>query len=214
MEKGWADYISYISMYSIFLPVLIGLFRLKQLLGIQKLVGLLVLTSLLAETGIYLLTVWDISNLPLIHLFTALQFTLLSLILAKALRPLFPERFFQILIPTFLGFAIIDAFFLNGLYNFNSFARPLASSILLFLALSFFYKTLKELKIKSLEREPLFWLCIGIVIYFSGSLLIFLLTNYVKTSNEVLRTLWGIHAIFNIILNTSYSIILWIKPTS
>lgn len=212
MGTGWAEFFSFFSMYSVIIPFVICLAEYTDLTDLQQSIGLLVLLTCLGEISIYLLTVLGINNLPAVHIFTVLQFIVLVWIMKKGLSSYFPKNVFQGLIIGFVLFALIDAFFLNGWYNFNSYSRPLASFILPFLALCFFYKTMKELKISSLEREPLLWLSIGIIIYFPSSLLVFLFTNHVKTSNEVLLTLWGIHAIFNIILNATYSIALWIKP--
>ncbi len=210
----WAHLATYISMGSVIIPFIIGVYRFKYLNALQKLIGLSVVVTLLGEFGIYLLTILDINNLFAVHLYTVLQFAVLVLIMEKGLFPLLSRIVSRSLIFLFALFALMDAFWWNDLYSFNTYARPLSSFILLLLVLLFFYKTLKELKIKSLERAPLFWLSIGLILYFSGSLFIFLFTNYVKTSNEALLTIWGIHAIFNIIFNISYSIALWIKPVN
>lgn len=212
MSYELADWCTYLSMYSIVIPAGIGVLCYSQFNGLQKLLFLLVGFTLIGDLGNDLLTQFEISNLPGIHFFTLLQFILLVMIFEKGVFPLLSKRITRGVLFVFLVFAIFDAFLWNGLDNFNSFSRPLASFLLLFFALTFLYKTLQELKIKYLEREPLFWISIGVLIYCSGSLFIFLFTNYVKTSNESLLTIWGIHAIFNIILNLTYVVALWIKP--
>jgi len=177
----------------------------------QKMIGVLVLITVISEFAINFLSSQEINSLPALHLFTAVQFVLLVYILGKALSPLYSIRLLNNLIILFILFVFIDAIFLSGINNFSTYSRPLASLILIFLVLSFFYNTLKELKIESLDKEPVFWLNIGVLLYFSGSLFIFLFTNYFQASNEALLTLWGIHAIFNIILNFTYAIALWIR---
>lgn len=201
-------------MLSVVLPLAIVCIKRNQLVTFQRSIGVLVAVTFISEIIVYVPTFFEIGNLPMLHLFTVLQFVLLANIMRKVLVPLISNRTLNILMMAFILFASIDALFLNGIDNFNSYSRPLASFILVFLALCYFYKTLKELKVKSLDKEPLFWLHIGILIYFSGSFFIFLFTNYIKTSNDALFTLWGIHAIFNIFLNISYAIALWIQPTN
>lgn len=212
MGRVWAEFITDLSLYSVLMPVIIGVFRFKYLSALQKMIALLVLSTLLGEVGNFVLDKLLGNNLPVAHLFTLVQFILLIKIMEQGLHPMIPKKIFKGLLITFIIVALMDAFWWNGIYSFNSYSRPLASYIFIFLALCFFYKTLKELKIKQLELEPLFWISIGLIIYFSGSQLIFLFTNFIKTSNEALLTLWGIHAIFNIVLNITYSIALWIKP--
>lgn len=213
MDRFLAERLTDFSMYSVIIPTIIVFIKFRFGNDTQKWISVLVLITLLGEVLLNVLVRYYDNNLPVLHFFTVCQFVLFVLIFEKALIPLFPPVFFKSLIIGFLIFAFFDAFLFNGLKNFNSNSRPLSSFILIFLALSFFYKTLKELKIKYLEKEPVLWLSIGVILYFSGSLFIFIFTNYVRNSNEVLLTLWGIHAIFNIVLNLSYSAALWVKPT-
>lgn len=212
MSRIWAEWLTDISMYSIGLPVLLGFIRFRYWNSVQRWIAGLVLASLLGEVLVRGMAHLFGNNLILLHGFTLVQFVLLIFIFEKGLKPLLPQLFFRGLILFFLIFTLTDLLFLNGLQQFNSFSRPLASFIIIFFALSFFYKTLTELKIKHLEQSPLFWISIGCLLYFSGSLFIFIFTNYVRNSNEVLLTLWGIHALFNILLNSSYTIALWVKP--
>ncbi|MDF1695999.1 MAG: hypothetical protein P1U56_09215 [Saprospiraceae bacterium] len=212
MVEEWADWTSYASMFSVIIPLVIFLVKYRNLTDTQLQIGYLVLVTLCCEIGIAILSSYEINSLPVVHLFTVLQFALLVSIFSTGLSPTYSLKFLRGLILFFVVFAMVDASLLNGIFNFNSYSRPLASFLLVYIAIYFFYKTLKELKIKSLTNEPLVWIGIGVILYFSGSLLIFLFTNYVKTSNQALFTLWGIHAIFNIILNITYSIALWIRP--
>ena len=212
MDRIWAELITDISIYSVVIPFCIGVLKFSNLNILQKWVAILVLVTSFGELAIYIMDKVSGNNLPVVHLFTVFQFVIFVLIMKKGLTPLIPKRVFDFLIVFFVLFAFCDAFWWHGIYNFNTYSRPLSGFILLFLALCFFYKTLKELKIKHLEKTPLFWVSAGILVYFSGSLFIFLFTNFVKSSDQALLTLWGIHAIFNILLNISFTIALWIKP--
>lgn len=212
MEFELADFITDLSMYSIVIPLAIGIYRYKHLSAVQKLLSLVIILTLGGEIIGGIVAKLKINNLYIFHLFTILQFILLTLVMEKGLTPFLTKRVLRRIALGFTLFALLDAFWWNGVHNFNNYARPLSSILLLCFALIFFYKTLRELQIKTLERAPLFWLSIGILIYQAGSLLIFLFSNYVKTSEAALVTIWGIHAIFNILLNISYSIALWVKP--
>lgn len=214
MVEELAECVTYLSLFSIIIPVLVGFYKKKyaSLNQIQKLIFLLVIISFLGEAIGGILAKAKINNLAIFHLFTVLQFLALVLIMRKGLTPFLSKKVFRYISLGFVLFALLDAFWLNGINNFNNYSRPISSILVLCFALLFFYKTLKELQIRNLESVPLFWLSIGILIYHSGSLFIFLFTNYVKSSTAALYTIWGIHAIFNIILNISYSIALWVKP--
>ncbi len=212
MTNEWADLITYFSTASILLPILISIFRWQQINPLQRLIAYLAGITLIGELVILIAAYQLGNNLPFIHLFTVIQFIVLSQIFKRGLVPFISSSIIQGLVLFIIGLALVDAIWLNGIYNFNSYARPLASLILISLGLAFLYKTLSELKIRSLEREPLFWITVGVLLYFSGNLIIFISTNYVKISNQALLTLWSVHAIFNIILNTTYAIALWVRP--
>jgi len=205
-----------LSVLSALIPFVFGIisYRKHKLVLVQQLIFILVVITLLTESVVLFLSYFGINNLPIFHLFTIAQFSIYILIMRKGCKPFLSRSFFHGIFFLFIIFALLDAFWLNNLYSFNNYSRPVASLFLIFFALCFFYKTLKELKIQSLEREPLFWLSMGMLIYFSCSLFVFLFTNYVKTSNEALFTIWNINAIFNIILNLSYAVALWVKPTN
>jgi len=211
MVEKIAGIASYVSIYSVLIPAIFAIFFFKRLNNIQRWIAFLVLVTFIGEFCNYALTFFEIINLPAFHLFTVLQFSVIVLIQGKGIHRFFSQKQLIGVIAFFVLFAIVDAFILNGIYSFNSYSRPLASFIVLFFALCFFYITISELTIKRLDKEPLFWLNLGVFIYFSGSLFIFLFSNYFKSSNQALFTLWGIHAIFNIFLNTSYTIALWIR---
>ncbi len=209
-ELSW--FISNLSIYSIALPAVVGLLSYHRLDKIQKAIFFLILLSLITDVSAH----WIIRNVGnhhyLYRIFTIAEFTLLTYVFAQSISPFLPDRLFWIIGIGFIAFALIEVIWITDIQQFNSYSTALEGIIMIFYALVFFYKTLHELKIKELEKSPMVWLGIGVLLYFSSSLFIFLFTNYVKSSNNTLFIIWGIHGIFSIILNIIYAIILWIKP--
>ena len=73
--------------------------------------------------------------------------------------------------------------FLNSIYlqpsnTFPSHARYSESILLILLSLTYFYKVFTELKVEKLWEEGMFWLSTGLLIYYSGTLILFLSSNY------------------------------------
>jgi len=213
MDEHLAMLIMDISAYSISIPLLIGWINLRNLNWEQRMLLILIYISIFFELAALLVgMIMEHNNLPLLHVFTVLQFLVLALIYRRKLHPLIDEKLISGTIVFFMLFALISAFIFDGLLRFNTYARALESVLLIFFALAFFYKTLQELKIKKLEREPMFWISTGVLIYFSGNLIIFIVCNYFFTSDEFLFIAWSIHAILNIVTNVFYAITLWIRP--
>jgi hypothetical protein len=58
-----------------------------------------------------------------------------------------------------------------------------------------------------LYKNPLFWIGVGMTIYFSLSLLTFVIVDIeIKNKTTILVSLWGIHSVVNIIANSMYGI--------
>ena len=195
------------------LPILIGLFRRKQANAAQRTLLLLVLFAFATEiVALAIAGLFKANNLFLSHFFPLIEFFFLSKIYQKELEDILPANFFTSLLIVFTSGALINSFFFESLLQFNNKSRAISSLLIIFFTLAYFYKTLKEVKIKKLESEPLFWLSIGLLIYFSASFFIFIFSNYLQPSVKLSYTFWGIHALLNISLYLFYAIALWIKP--
>lgn len=212
MEERLAVLITDMSMYSLALPILVGSLRYFRLLTRQKAILYLVLlsffTEIVAEWVLY-----NDGNQNLVYfIFTLTEFLLLTYVFAWGIFPFLSLHFFKRISLFFFLYVIVDMIWISGLQQFNNYSTAVESLIVIFYALTFFYKTLQELKIRYLEREPLFWISTGVLLYFSSSLFIFLFTNYVNSSERALFIIWGIHGIFSLGLNLFYSIALWVTP--
>ena len=81
--------------------------------------------------------------------------------------------------------------------------------------LLYFYTVIRELVIIQLEREPLFWISVGLLLYFSGNVFIFVSSNYVIQHSKALSLkLWDIHAVLYMVLYGLYAWALWITPSN
>lgn len=116
------------------------------------------------------------------------------------------------------GFAIYNAIFLQPFDTFNSYTLVMVSTILLLLALSYFYRLMTDIKFHKLERDPLFWLSAGIIMYYSSAIVLFFFSNHVMATYEtnpnadlLFLASWGLNSIFNLILITAYTITIWVK---
>lgn len=147
-------------------------------------------------------------NLFLLHIYTIVDFILLSLIF----RPVLPSYLSRFLLYSFPLFAAINSIFFENLKTENVLNRSLSALILMFYALSFFTKTLREMKILNLGKEPLFWISVGVLFYNAASFFIFLFSRYLTVIPNLWQTYFGIHAIFTILLYICYTIALWVQP--
>lgn len=210
--------IAAISSLSILVPLLLGLIRWKRLNRLQRRIGILVIVTAVFEViaNPVSLPLWEWltgepRNLPGAHLYTLVQFSLVLWIYRELLERQTQTWVFPALLVMFLLFVLWNGLYLDRFRNFNPHARGIQAIILLPLILSYFYQLLRSMQIPRLEKEPLFWASSGFTIYFSGSLLIFLLSNYLLEAPETLRALYAVHSLLNILLNLLLAPALWIR---
>mgnify|MGYP001802098417 CR=1 FL=1 len=92
----------------------------------------------------------------------------------------------------------------------NILNRSISSLLIMFFALNFFLFQLRTMKIVRMEKEPLFWISIGVLFYNAASFFIFLFCKDLETFDELWYTYFGIHSIFSILSYTIYTIALWV----
>lgn len=213
MNKEVAGLIMDLASFVSLLPLGMAIIRRRYLMQEQNILFALVVSAFVIEAlSFFIGRILHQHNLFLLHIYTVIEFVALSTIYRFQLKSLYGARLFNVLLGVFIPVAILNAWVVDSSSMFNDYARALEAFILIMLVLSYFYKTLVDLKIQSLEREPMFWINAGVLIYFSGSLFIFIFGNFFSSSKEAMFVSWGIHAVFSIILNISYTIALWIKP--
>lgn len=213
MEENVSRLIAGLSAYSAGLPLLVGLLGWKRLHRLQRLILWLVIWSIIIEilafwTGRYL----HLPNLFLVHIFTFGQFVLLWYIFKQRLLNPLREIHFTVTLIAFIIAALLSATYIDGLMNFNSHARSFEAILVIFFCLTYFYQRLQLLDMEDLESDPLFWLSTGSLVYFSGSLIMFIVSNYVATDQGMSLTMWAVHAILNTFNNVFLIIALWVKP--
>lgn len=180
--------------FSILLPIFIGLIKYKfSEVNFRLLLYYLLISGSINVTAI-ILSEYSINNLPLLHLYTVVEaIFVLSYFHCIFKEPLI-KRVLLILIILFPILCILNFSFLQSIYSFNTYTRPLEAILITFFCLLYLYKSgFRENWI----QEPISWFNMGILIYFPVACVIFITSNYFTTStNAALKTMvWDIHAV-------------------
>lgn len=206
MDQNLAFLLSKISTFWGIIPSILAIFVWKRKASKNKLLPILVwggtAISLTAYIVGYLLKT---PNLFLLHIYTIFEFILLLFIFKSVLN----QGFRKILLFAFPLFAATNSIFFEQLSTMNILNRSISALFIMFFALSFFLVSLRRMEIEKIEREPLFWVSIGVLFYNAASFFIFLFSKNLEPHEELWFTYFGIHAFFTILLYTFYSIALW-----
>ena len=114
----------------------------------------------------------------------------------------------------FVAYCALDSVLAPEAARFKPALQLVESLLLLGMVGLYFRKLLHELRVTRLEREPLFWVSVGLVINHLGKSQIYLFSNFLLThySNQLNLDIWAIHALLLVVLYSCYLVALWIRP--
>jgi hypothetical protein len=152
------------------LAVISYAFRTRQRYGRIILIYLLLLL-LLSIASICILVYTPIkNNLFIFHIFTPVQYLILSLLYSYEISTVPIRRIIQASIPVFIVICILLSLFVQKMTDNDSIATIIGSIGLILWPLLFLRQTLKLQEVNSLLRFPMFWISVGFLFYFIGSL--------------------------------------------
>lgn len=200
------DYVQYI----LILSLTIGIIRYKYLKKETRVVFYYILLGIFFECLTRYLGYLKFRNiLPLLHLYTVLEFSLIWLFFYQFFNSFYSKKGMVVLLCTFVLLAILNAIFLQNIFSFNTNVRSMESILVIALSLLAFYKIINELDTRDPTQQPVFWIGAGFLVYFAGNLVVFSLSNYFSKNNHLLSVSYGIHAILMVILHCFFSVGLW-----
>ena len=198
--------VNYASIYSIFLPVFVGLFFIRKLHGKGILILLLVVTGSIPQfmRGLF-------GQVNFIYLFYNINILIEITILYLFFRNFFKNKIRRNVITLTYAFSLILGIILSVLYSFryHFFSEWVCLNNL------FFTGWILMLLIEIYEQDdqilnttvPSFWFVIGLFLYCSCTVLIFSLWSYIMSHQDtVLNNLWIIHDVFNVGMYVSFSV--------
>lgn len=207
--------VTQVSVVPVAVASVVGVVRFKHLPRPLRYLVAVVVAALLVELVSRVLAVRHLPNLFLAYIDTLLEFGLLAGLYRLVLWPSAASRWLPAVVIVFSLSSLLPYFRPTDLLHFNTMQRLAESLLVLGLVLLYFYKIIRELLIVHLTREPLFLISVGLLLYFSGNVFIFISSNYaVQHSTALSLQLWAIHGLLYMLLNSLYAVALWISPST
>ncbi len=162
--------------------------------------------NFLTEVTAFLLLENDIGNLPLLHIYTLGEFLLFSLFYREInLKATFLTKNIFILVSSLL--IILNTVFLQDIAGFNSNAKTFVQVTIIINAILFFYQNSSELKA---PNSSIKLINSAILIYYSGSLFIFMFSNYFLSRGiKIHRAFWDFNTLLNFLFQVLIFIAIW-----
>lgn len=206
----WAKLIIAIASWSIVLPIAITAVRYHRLNKAMIAVVRFVFLGAIIELVSSYLSSRHQNNLWLLHLYTPLEFACILWFFYHALNGALSKSIFWGAAAGFGLLSGLNSAFFQPIDTFNTYARSLEGILIIALCLFWCYRTLVEMKIQRLEKDPAFWAMTGFLLYFSGNVLLFAFSNYILYINKSMNLyIWAFHALFSILLHLFITTGLW-----
>ncbi|XOV66987.1 MAG: hypothetical protein ACFHU9_15280 [Fluviicola sp.] len=193
-----------ISACSIAAPILVGALYFKSLSFTLRILFAYVAVTGPLELVTGVMSAYQLNNLYLFHAHIFLEFLAIAAIFFFSYDSVLWRRIVIIFSIGFLGFAILDYFFFDAWDPFRTNERYAEGLMIIVMCAGYYISLLRRPVHRYLERQPMFWLVSGWLIYFSGTLYLFLFSKELLAMNSF--HFWQIHAILNIGLNIIYVI--------
>ncbi len=206
-----------IAFYIPLLPALVAVLKYKSMERHQKWFAFLLWSIILISfTGDFWFRSTGRNNMPFFHIYILAEFLIFSKVFYIMLKPKKSmTRAWIILAGSFTFIWVLNVFIGEGWWGFPDYIHALEAVIILSFVFKWFMKMLRERKILHPEKTFEFWMCAGLLIYFTGSFLLFLFPKFlIKTGPEIFDAIWEVTSILIILLYILYTVaLLWVKKT-
>lgn len=199
-------FIAAISFLSAFIPILCGLIYRRK--GINKFDNLILLGIISFLIDIICLVYFfkKQNNWPFINLYIIIQVVILFTILYR-----FNKRKWALIFGIlFIGYASYNFYWFFNQSSVHTPTDYISSAFLIAFALDCIDKLMVELPVRNIYQHPIFWICCGVFLYFTGNFFPFLFNNhYLKLNMLDMRAYWILHNFLNVCKNICFALAIW-----
>lgn len=147
------------------------------------------------------------------NIYTLFQFSFLSWFFYLVNTKVKMRRMITSLGGFTLVFMLYNLLFFQGLGYRNSYSWAVAALILLFFSLLTLRSLGQDPTLDSMQRNPVFWVSTGVLIYFSGNFFLFLFDHMADATVKMQFPFYTLHHPLRIILNSLYFLAILCLPT-
>jgi len=200
------------------LTALLNYRHLKKSNGFIYFIPFLFITVVVELSAKFLLTAENENNggidrsvrYMMFNIFTTFEFIFYSWIFLFQISSNSLKKIISVSIPVYAILVIVNIFFVQGIYKFHTYTYLLGSFLMVVYSCFFFYESILPDYIKTkLSMQPFFWICIGLLIFYLGSVIINALFEYLTSAalkKQGTRIYSFINSSLNVVLYGAFSI--------
>ena len=155
------------------------------------------------------------NNLFVYHILTPIQYVFIALIFIDRITNPAVRKSIRISIPAFLFISILISATIQPLDDYNTYALLLKYILTIFWILLLLRQMLNSLSTASLEKDPIFWICTGLLFHSMGNILVEGVANYlINNFHDYFEKIYAIYSLLNYFLFISFAIAFLTKKGS
>lgn len=202
-------YIGYVVPFSGIIPLGIGLYKFRSLDSALRIMTCYLLLSIGCSIAGSVLAAQNINNMPVGHIYTFLELILLSAFYLN----IFKQGLFRYLIAllslALLVFLAMNTLLPGKIYHFNNNGKSLEALLFILCSVGYFISAL-DTDHKAAKSSPvLTYINAGLLLYFSSSLILFIINTIDVRYVTMSILIWDMHASFLLLMFMLFSRALW-----
>lgn len=154
------------------------------------------------------------TNSPWYHLLIPGLFYLMTHFYTDYLRAVGYGWLRWVLPAVFTVLVVINAMWWDGFYAFPSRVVVVYSLTGIVLTVGYFVYLLSTLTELYLERQPMFWIASGLLMFFSANFLLWLSMNYLVVDRDIFYSVYRIANAAQILLNVFFTVAICLNPST
>lgn len=202
-----------IDFYLEVISLLISIFLYKDLKSTKMVyfIPFLLLTVTVEFIG-YLSVYYNLGNknYRIYNIFNLLEFIFYAFLFYNNFKIQILKKLAIAFIPLLIAFSLINYLFFQGIDHFHTYTLLFGSFFMVFFCCCYFYEwVLPDQISQNLLKQSFFWICVGLLLFYLGSVIINALFEYLRSSDmlqEGKKIYTLINKSLNIVLYTSFSI--------
>lgn len=151
---------------------------------------------------------YHINNLPLLHLYTLVEFLLILSYFKATLRNAYSLNLIKLLMVLLPVVNIGTLLYTHDIFNFNTYPRTISALIIISLSMLHLFEINDSDRENSWATGSLNWYSTGLLIYFCSSLVYFAFLNTLTlhTNQSIYNLFSGLHATLVLVMYSMFSV--------
>ena len=150
------------------------------------------------------------NNLPLLHIYTLGEFILISYFYKSLIhKPSLFQKVFWHFTLIFSVLIILNSIFFQSIFTFNTFAKTFVQLLVIGYAVLYFYNLIENQLFPEIISKSLRLVNSAIIIYYSGSLFIFMFNQIYIDRTDIYTLFWVFNSTIYLVFQLLILVALW-----